>query len=163
ETQLGYVKRVGIREFEQVLELVRRPKGPVVKVGPTFTTLFDWDRDGRLLDRSLEASFEVKLRGETKLVLGREQAFELFADHPRALAARHRGLRDGEPGLDPLPRGPAAPLGRGSAAHVPRQPGDGAVRRLPGWLRKSRDPTRKPARAVPHRRPHDVSRATGVP
>ena len=82
ETQLGYVKRVGIREFEQVLELVRRPKGPVVKVGPTFTTLFDWDRDGRLLDRSLEASFELKLRGETKVVLGREQAFELFADHP---------------------------------------------------------------------------------
>src|SRR5438093_506596 len=64
------------------IELVRRPKGPVVKVGPTFTTLFDWDRDGRLLDRSLEASFELKLRGETKVVLGREQAFELFADHP---------------------------------------------------------------------------------
>src|SRR5213078_1846187 len=82
ETQLGFVKRVGIREFEQQIELVRRPHGPVVKVGPTFTTQFDWDRDGRLLDRSLEASLEVKLRGETKLVVAREQAFELFDDLP---------------------------------------------------------------------------------
>src|SRR5207302_5497252 len=84
ETQLGFVKRVGIREFEQQIELVRRPQGPVVKVGPTLTTLFDWDRDGRLLDRSLEASLEVKLRGETKLVVAREQAFELFNDLPVA-------------------------------------------------------------------------------
>ena len=82
ETQLGFVKRVGIREFEQQLDLVRRPHGSVVKVGPTFTTQFDWDRDGRLLDRSLEASLEVKLRGETKLVVAREQAFELFGDLP---------------------------------------------------------------------------------
>src|SRR5437870_3221468 len=80
ETQLGFVKRVGIREFEQQIELVRRPHGPVVKVGPTLTAQFDWDRDGRLLDRSLEASLEVKLRGETKLVVAREQAFELFDD-----------------------------------------------------------------------------------
>jgi len=82
ETQLGFVKRVGIREFEQKLELVRRPQGPVVKVGPTFTTQFDWDRNGRLLDRSLEGSLEVKLRGETKLVVAREQAFERFNDRP---------------------------------------------------------------------------------
>ena len=82
ETQLGFVKRVGIREFEQQIELVRRPHGPVVKVGPTLTMQFDWDRDGRLLDRSLEASLEVKLRGETKLVVAREQAFELFDDLP---------------------------------------------------------------------------------
>src|SRR5438105_3881991 len=80
ETQLGFVKRVGIREFEQQIELVRRPHGPVVKVGPTLTMQFDWDRDGRLLDRSLEASLEVKLRGETKLVVAREPAFELFDD-----------------------------------------------------------------------------------
>src|SRR5207247_4914782 len=82
ETQLGFVKRVGIRELTQQIELVRRPQGPVVKIGPTFTTQFDWDRDGRLLDRSLEASLEVKLRGETKLVVAREQAFEVFDDLP---------------------------------------------------------------------------------
>src|SRR5439155_23759660 len=75
-------KRVGIRQFGQQLQIVRRPKGPVVRFGPTFTTSLDWDPQGRLLDRSLEASFEVKLRRETKLVVGREQAFELFGGLP---------------------------------------------------------------------------------
>ncbi|PYS01581.1 MAG: hypothetical protein DMG16_12250 [Acidobacteria bacterium] len=82
ETQLGFVKRVGIRQFGQQLQIIRRPKGPVVRFGPTFTTSLDWDPHGRLLDRSLEASFEVKLRRETKLVVGREQAFELFGGLP---------------------------------------------------------------------------------
>ena len=82
ETQLGFVKRVGIRELGQQLQIVRRPNGPIVRFGPTFTTSFDWDRNGRLLDRSLEASFEVKLRRETKFAVAREQAFELFADLP---------------------------------------------------------------------------------
>src|SRR5256885_1259640 len=82
ETQLGFVKRVGIRQFGQELQIVRRPKGPIVRFGPTFKTSLDWDRHGRLLDRSLEASFEVKLRRETKFVVGREQAFELFRDLP---------------------------------------------------------------------------------
>ncbi len=82
ETQLGFVKRVGIRQFDQELQIVRRPKGPVVRFGPTFTTSLDWDPHGRLLDRSLQASFEVKLRRETKLVAGREQAFEFFNGLP---------------------------------------------------------------------------------
>ena len=82
ETQLGFVKRVGIRQLGQQLQVVRRPKGPIVRFGPTFTTSLDWDRNGRLLDRSLEASFEVKLRRETKFVVAREQAFELFGDLP---------------------------------------------------------------------------------
>src|SRR5204862_210069 len=81
-TDPGAGERVGSGELTQQIELVRRPRGPVVKIGPTFTTQFDWDRDGRLLDRSLEASLEVKLRGETKLVVAREQAFELFGDLP---------------------------------------------------------------------------------
>ena len=82
ETQLGFVKRVGIRQFDQELQIVRRPKGPVVRFGPTFTTSLDWDPHGRLLDRSLQASFEVKFRRETKLVAGREQAFEFFNGLP---------------------------------------------------------------------------------
>src|SRR5207249_3116948 len=67
ETQLGFVKRVGIRQFDQELPIARRPKGPVLRLGPTFTTSLDWDPHGRLLDRSLQASFEVKFRRETKL------------------------------------------------------------------------------------------------
>src|SRR2546422_657804 len=52
DAQLGYVPRVGVREMVHQLQLVRRPDGPVVKIGPTFTTAFTWDRNGALLDRS---------------------------------------------------------------------------------------------------------------
>jgi len=82
ETQLGFVKRVGIRQFDQELQILRRPKGPVLRFGPTFTTSLDWDPQGRLLDRSLGASFEVKLARETKFVAGGEQAFEFFNGLP---------------------------------------------------------------------------------
>ena len=82
ETQLGYVPRVGIRQFDQSLELVRRPSGAVVKLGPTLSTTFDWDRDGVLLDREVQLAFEVKLVGETKLQLKRTEAFELYKDLP---------------------------------------------------------------------------------
>ena len=82
ESQLGYVPRVGVREMVHELQLVRRPDGPIVKIGPTFTADFTWDRSGGLLDRSLKASWEVKLVGETKLEASYERAFELFHDTP---------------------------------------------------------------------------------
>ena len=82
EAQLGYVPRVGVREMVHELQLVRRPHGPIVKIGPTFTADFTWDRSGGLLDRSLKASWEVKLVGETKLEVSHERAFELFKDLP---------------------------------------------------------------------------------
>jgi hypothetical protein len=79
---LGYVPRVGVREMVHKLQLVRRPHGPIVKIGPTFTTAFTWDRNGGLLDRSLKASWEVKLVGETKVEVAHERAFQLFHDVP---------------------------------------------------------------------------------
>jgi hypothetical protein len=82
EVRLGYVPRVGIRQLDQSLELVRRPGGAVVKVGPTFSTTLTWDRDGVLLDRELQAAFEVKLVGETKLQIKRTAAFERYKDVP---------------------------------------------------------------------------------
>ncbi|HVH66866.1 MAG TPA: DUF5916 domain-containing protein [Gemmatimonadales bacterium] len=82
DAALGFVPRVGIRQLEQDLELVRRPDGPIVKIGPTFTTVFAWDRDGALLDRSLKGVWEVKVVGGTKLEVGYESAFELFKDMP---------------------------------------------------------------------------------
>jgi len=82
DAQLGYVPRVGVREMVHELQLVRRPHGPIVKIGPTFTADFTWDRSGGLLDRSLKASWEVKLVGETKLEASYERAFELFDDTP---------------------------------------------------------------------------------
>src|SRR5213079_1051180 len=59
DAQLGYVPRVGVREMVHELQLVARPDGPIVKIGPTFTADFTWDRTGGLLDRSLKASWEV--------------------------------------------------------------------------------------------------------
>ena len=82
DAQLGYVPRVGIRQLDQSLELVRRPSGAVVKVGPTLSSTLDWDRDGVLLDRELQVAFEVKLVGETKLQLKRTEAFELYKNLP---------------------------------------------------------------------------------
>jgi hypothetical protein len=82
DAQLGYVPRVGIRELDQSLELVRRPSGALVKIGPTFSGTFDWDRDGVLLDRELQVAVEAKLVGETKLQLERTEAFELYKDLP---------------------------------------------------------------------------------
>lgn len=82
DAQLGFVPRTAIRQLHQELELVTRPTGTVVKVGPTISSSLTWDRDGLLLDHSLEAAFEVKLVGETKLELKRTQAFERFHDVP---------------------------------------------------------------------------------
>ncbi len=82
DAELGFVPRTGIRELDQELELVTRPTGTVVKVGPTISSSLVWDRDGVLLDRALEAAFEVKLVGETKLQLKRTQAFERFKGLP---------------------------------------------------------------------------------
>ena len=82
DAPLGFVPRVGVREMVHQLQLVRRPDGPIVKFGPTFTTGFIWDRNGALLDRSLKASWELKLVGETKLQVSHERAFELFEDVP---------------------------------------------------------------------------------
>jgi hypothetical protein len=88
DAPLGFVPRIGVRQFEQQLELVARPSGPIVKIGPTFTTAYTWDRGGTLLDRSLEASWEVKGVGETKLELAYEGAYELFNDIPFDLSTR---------------------------------------------------------------------------
>jgi hypothetical protein len=82
DAPLGYVPRIGVREMVHKLQLVRRPRGPIVKIGPTFTTAFTWDRNGGLLDRSLKASWEVKLVGETKLDVAHERAFQLFHSIP---------------------------------------------------------------------------------
>lgn len=82
DAELGYVPRTGIRQLDQELELVTRPSGTVVKVGPTISSSLAWDRDGLPLDRSLEVAFEVKLVGETKLQLKRTEAFERYRDLP---------------------------------------------------------------------------------
>src|SRR5213078_1228397 len=75
--------------------------------------------------------------------------------------ARHRRLLDRGSRLDAVARRPRAPLGRGPAAHLPREPGHGRVR---GVSRRLREPRHagQPADAVPHRSADRVGRAAGV-
>src|SRR2546429_9349512 len=82
DAQLGYVPRVGAREMVHELQLVRRPHGPIVKIGPTFTADFTWDRSGGRPRRSLKAPWEGKLLRETKLQAPYHRAVELFAYTP---------------------------------------------------------------------------------
>ena len=66
-SQLGYVKRVDIRQIEQEAQYRWRPKhSPVVKFGPTVSTLWNRDRAGRVQDWSFNGQFKVDLIRETK-------------------------------------------------------------------------------------------------
>jgi hypothetical protein len=80
-SQLGYVKRVDIRQVEQEAQYRWRPKhSPVVKFGPTVSTLWNRDRAGRMQDWSFNGQFKVDLIRETKIEVGHERAFELFQE-----------------------------------------------------------------------------------
>jgi hypothetical protein len=80
-SELGYVKRVDIRQLEQEAQYRWRPRDrAVVKYGPTIKTVWNRDRAGRVQDWSAEGQFKIDFIRETKLELGHEQAFELFED-----------------------------------------------------------------------------------
>jgi hypothetical protein len=90
-SQLGYVKRVDVRQTEHRAKYRWRPEsGPFVKFGPSLRTLFNWDRQGRLQDRELELSFDMDLHGKTALELSHSQAYELFED--RGFRKRATGI-----------------------------------------------------------------------
>jgi hypothetical protein len=80
-SQLGYVKRVDIRQLEQEAQYRWRPRdSPVLKYGPTITTVWNRDRAGRVQDWNVEGQFKIDFIRETKLEVGHEQAFELFEE-----------------------------------------------------------------------------------
>jgi hypothetical protein len=77
--QLGYVKRVDIRQFEQMAEYRWRPdRSRLVKFGPTLTTLFNRDHQGRVQDGRVEGEFKLEFTGQTELSVVRSEAFERF-------------------------------------------------------------------------------------
>ena len=80
-SQLGFVKRVDIRQIEQEAQYRWRPRdSPVVKYGPTLSTVWNRDRAGRVQDWRIDSRFKIDFIRETKLEIGHEQAFELFEE-----------------------------------------------------------------------------------
>lgn len=74
---LGFVKRVDMRQVEQTVEYRWWPEGGrVVKLGPTLTTLANWDHQGRLQDWLVDAQFKVETIGRTEVELGHSEAME---------------------------------------------------------------------------------------
>jgi hypothetical protein len=123
-SQLGFIKRVDIRQTEHYAKYRWRPEnGPVVKYGPTVLTLFNWNREGRLQDWEVNAEFEFELNSQTELKVARIEASELFEGndfrkHATSLAVSSEWLKwlsfaasyswgtdvnfDPAPGLDPF-------------------------------------------------------------
>jgi hypothetical protein len=80
-SQLGFVKRVDIRQIEQEAQYRWRPRdSPVVKYGPTLSAVWNRDRAGRVQDWKINSQFKIDFVRETKLEIGHEQAFELFEE-----------------------------------------------------------------------------------
>ncbi|MFQ5776780.1 MAG: DUF5916 domain-containing protein [Terriglobia bacterium] len=87
-SQLGFVKRVDLRQADQNIEYRWRPEqSRIVKFGPSFETLVNWDHQGRLQDWRFAPQFKIEFTGQTKLKVEHAQAFELFENfkfHKRA-------------------------------------------------------------------------------
>jgi len=80
-SELGFVKRVDIRQIEQEAQYRWRPRNsPLVKYGPTLTTVWNRDRAGRVQDWSVDGQFKIDLVRETKLEVGHARSFELFEE-----------------------------------------------------------------------------------
>lgn len=78
---LGFVRRVDVRQIEHEMEYSWRPAGRVVDVGPVLSVLANWDRQHRLQDWEIEAEFEVEFTGNSEIKISRSEAFELFENH----------------------------------------------------------------------------------
>jgi hypothetical protein len=79
-SDIGYVRRVDMREIQQEAEYSWYPKkGRVLRFGPDLELSALWDYGGQLQDWSVEPRFGVEFPGQTELGLAHEQAFERFA------------------------------------------------------------------------------------
>ena len=77
---LGFVPRVDIRQTEHYAGYAWRPGGRVlVNVGPSVTSLVNWDRKGQVQDWFLGTELSVLFSGPTELKLSRSESLEIFA------------------------------------------------------------------------------------
>lgn len=78
-SDLGFINRVDIRRVQQFARYQWIPKqGFVQSFGPSAFLSINYDRQGRLQDRTVQADFGVTLRNTTGFSLGRNESFELF-------------------------------------------------------------------------------------
>jgi hypothetical protein len=80
DTQLGFIQRVGIREFGQNFGYSWRPEqSRLVRYGPSLNYSVTWDHRGQLTDWQVNPSFMVEVTHQTNLTVGRTESFERFA------------------------------------------------------------------------------------
>ena len=81
--QLGFVRRVGFREFGADWGYTFRPRKSLVKAwGPKVGATLNWEWENRLQDRDIEIAGQVELAANTQVEAGWTETFELFEDQP---------------------------------------------------------------------------------
>jgi hypothetical protein len=76
---LGYIKRVDIRQLEQNFGYSWRPeKSNVVSFGPWCYLMSNWDRTGRIQDWIGNLQFGVELKKQTEFTFVRQESFERY-------------------------------------------------------------------------------------
>ncbi|MDQ6665492.1 MAG: carbohydrate binding family 9 domain-containing protein [Acidobacteriota bacterium] len=80
-SDLGFIPRVDIRQFEQNYQYRWRPKNRVVAShGPFVSGLGNWDHQGRPEDWSVNPGYFVEFKRQTYFVVGQTETFERFQD-----------------------------------------------------------------------------------
>ena len=80
QSQLGYVKRVDIRQLEEELKYRWRPaRGPVEKYGPTLTGHWVTDQRGELQEWGAGLGFKIEVAGPSELEAVHELTVERYA------------------------------------------------------------------------------------
>ena len=79
-SQLGYIKRVDIRQLEQEFKYRWRPRqGPVEKYGPTLSGVYVTDQSGALQEWDAGLGFKIEVAGPSELEVVHDVAAERFA------------------------------------------------------------------------------------
>jgi hypothetical protein len=79
-SQLGFFRRVDIRQVNQQTGYLWRPEKSIVQsFGPVFNAMIDYDRKGRLLDWNLRPEFQLNLTRGTEISLERQEIYEYYS------------------------------------------------------------------------------------
>jgi hypothetical protein len=129
-SELGFVRRVDIRDSEYFVDYTWRPEHRrLVSFGPSVFVLVNWNRAGQLQDRIVNYKFGATFTGQTSLEVRRIEALELFqqfsfrkhmtkfsfSSEPLKWFTAYADYSQGTdvnffPGTPPLPLAPPVPL-----------------------------------------------------
>lgn len=80
DAALGFIRRVGIRQFDHEVSYRFRPRrGPVVKYGPTLDGFLIWDHAHQMQDWRIRPRFEIDFVGQTSMLVDRARSYERYA------------------------------------------------------------------------------------